>query len=75
MRRRYGPVKKGSKTIIKGLPENMMFIVVNVLDENIFTLNKISDIICVQNISASLRAIQVELFNILELRWQKQADV
>ena len=75
MRRRYGPVKKGSKTIIKGLPENMMFIVVNVLDENIFTANKILDIICIQNISASHRAIQVVLFNILELRWQKQADV
>ena len=53
----------------------MMFIVVNVLDENIFTANKILDIICIQNISASHRAIQVVLFNILELRWQKQADV
>jgi len=53
----------------------MMFIVVNVLDENIFTLNKISDIICVQNISASLRTIQVVVFKRLELRWQKQADV
>ena len=72
MRSRYGPVKKGSKTIIKGLPENMMFIVVNVLDENIFTLNKISDIICVQNISASLRTIQVVVFKRLELRWQNQ---
>ena len=45
MRSRSGPVKKGSKTLIKGLPENMMFIAVNVLDENTFPLNKILDII------------------------------